>query len=224
VGVARFLERFGLGFLVAHFGREKKTDWEKMANKILLAFIIADALFLITGAIELGFSLVVQNSMFESPTDGPQAARNLLYQRFPLTAGIINAILIFATFLSTIPGIITPTRGWLKLSGWLVVANTLFTLSIGIFLWILSLRTKAEFFPIWSAQNDRVKDLMQTSFSCCGYFNSTAPAFVTDDQCTSPAAAALQRGCASPLSSFLNVFIDDIFTAVFGMVGMCMFT
>lgn len=28
------------------------------------------------------------------------------------------------------------------------------------------------------------------------------------------------RGCAAPLSSFANVFIDNIFTAVFGMAGI----
>lgn len=28
------------------------------------------------------------------------------------------------------------------------------------------------------------------------------------------------RGCASPLASFANVFVDDIFTAVFGMAGL----
>lgn len=50
--------------------------------------------------------------------------------------------------------------------------------------------------------------------------NSTSPAFVTDATCTSPAAAALMRGCAAPIASFANVFVDDIFTAVFGMAGV----
>lgn len=57
-------------------------------------------------------------------------------------------------------------------------------------------------------------------FACCGYLNSTSPAFVTDSTCTSPAAAALMRGCAAPIASFANVFVDDIFTAVFGMAGV----
>lgn len=57
-------------------------------------------------------------------------------------------------------------------------------------------------------------------FNCCGFLNSTSPAFVTDAQCPSPAAAALQPGCAASIGLFGNVFIDDIFTAVFGMVGV----
>lgn len=45
------------------------------------------------------------------------------------------------------------------------------------------------------------------------------PAFVTDETCTSPAAAALSRGCATAISSFSNIHIDNIFTVVFGVVG-----
>jgi hypothetical protein len=56
-----------------------------MANKVLLAYVVADGLFVVMGAIMLGFSVVVQNFMFEEPIEGEQAARNLLYQRFPLT-------------------------------------------------------------------------------------------------------------------------------------------
>ena len=67
---------------------------------------------------------------------------------------------------------------------------------------------------------DRVTDKGDKQFNCCGYFNSSAPAFVTDTTCPSPAAAALMRGCAIPIGSFANVFVDDIFTAVFGMCGV----
>jgi hypothetical protein len=29
----------------------------------------------------------------------------------------------------------------------------------------------------------------------------------------------MMRGCATPISSFANVFLDNIFTALFGVVG-----
>jgi len=50
--------------------------------------------------------------------------------------------------------------------------------------------------------------------------NSTSPAFVTDAVCPSPASAAMTKGCATPITSFANIFVDNIFTAVFGMVGI----
>jgi hypothetical protein len=190
-----------------------------MPNKVLATYIAVDAVFVATGAIMLGFCLVVQNVMFETPIAGDQAARDLLYQRFPLTAGIVNSVFIFVTFLATIPGVIMPTRGWLKLGVYMTTFSALFSMIIGLYLWILTLKTKEDFFQLWITQSDAARDLMQTTFECCGYFNSTSPAFITDATCPSPAAAALMKGCAAPITSFANIFIDDIFTAVFGMVG-----
>jgi hypothetical protein len=124
------------------------------------------------------------------------------------------------TFLVTIPGIVMPTRSWLKLGVYMTVVCALFSMVLGLWLWILTLNTKESFQLLWIAQPAAVQDLMQTKFQCCGYLNSTSPAFVTDATCPSPAAAALMRGCSTPITSFVNVFIDDIFTAVFGMVGV----
>lgn len=66
---------------------------------------------------------------------------------------------------------------------------------------------------------ESVIDKLIFQFQCCGYLNSTSPAFVTDSVCPSPAAATLLRGCSTSMSSFANAFINDLFTAVFGMVG-----
>lgn len=56
-----------------------------MVNKVLAAFIAVDGLFAITGAIMLAFSVIVLNTCFNPPNEGVEAARDLLYQRFPLT-------------------------------------------------------------------------------------------------------------------------------------------
>lgn len=56
-----------------------------MVNKVLVAYVVADLAFVITGALMVGFCVIVQNQMFEVPTQGDQAVQNLLYQMFPLT-------------------------------------------------------------------------------------------------------------------------------------------
>lgn len=134
-----------------------------MVNKILATFVVADVLFLITGAVTLGFSLIARNNMFEQPDEGQQAARNLIYQKFPFEAGIANAAFIFITFVMTLPGIITPTRGWLKLAAYLITFCALFSLCVGVYLWVLTLTTQFDFFAIWIAQEPGVQNLMQTS-------------------------------------------------------------
>ena len=60
-------------------------DVIKMVNKVLAAFIGVDVRFAITGAILVGFSVIVKNTCFNPPTNGHEAARDLLYQQFPLT-------------------------------------------------------------------------------------------------------------------------------------------
>lgn len=73
--------------------------------------------------------------------------------------------MIFATFVLTLPAIAMPTRGWLKISSYLVVANALFSVVIGLYLWITTLRTKENFSPVWNAQTPNVQSLMQTTVS-----------------------------------------------------------
>ncbi|KAI0802465.1 tetraspanin [Xylaria sp. FL0064] len=191
-----------------------------MVNRVLATFVGIDILFAITGAIIVGFSVIVRNTCFNPPTNGNEAARDLLYQQFPLSAGIGNGIFTFIAFISTLPALATNSRSWLKVAIFLVVVDALFTLIIGLDLWIFTLRVKETFATLWSAQLPEVQGLMQDAFKCCGYFNSTSPAFHTDSTCPSPATAALMTGCATPLSRFSNTFIDNIFTALFGVVGV----
>lgn len=58
-----------------------------MPNKILLAYICTDIAFVAMGALELGFAIIINNVKDQDPANGMEAARNLLYQRFPLTGG-----------------------------------------------------------------------------------------------------------------------------------------
>ncbi|PNY26701.1 Uncharacterized protein TCAP_03369 [Tolypocladium capitatum] len=191
-----------------------------MPNMVFLATLAADVLFLATGCIELGFSLVVNSQMTNAPQDGQGAIRNLLYQSFPLTAGIVNAVFILVAFFFTLPGFVSPVRVWFKLGGLMITFSGLFTMCVGVYLWVMTLQFKQSFFPTFVAQDPAVHKLIQQSFQCCGYFNSTTPAFVTDATCPSPAAASLVTGCGPAISNFSNIFLDNIFTALFGMVGV----
>ncbi|KAJ4264002.1 hypothetical protein NW762_006041 [Fusarium torreyae] len=191
-----------------------------MVDKIFLATVIADILFLASGVMELIFSLVVRSLMNNMPSDGVDATRNLLYQRFPLTAGIVNAVFILVTFAATLPGLVMPARSFLKVSGYMVTLCSIFTMCVAVYLWVMTLKMRGQFFNIYIEQEPEVQSLIQNSFQCCGYYNSTTPAFVMDSTCSSPASAALLRGCATSISSFANLHIDGIFTVLFGIVGI----
>jgi hypothetical protein len=46
------------------------------------------------------------------------------------------------------------------------------------------------------------------------------PPFVIDNICPDARTAANKMGCVGPFSSFANTYLDTIFTAAFGIVGI----
>lgn len=134
-----------------------------MANKVFTTTLGISLLFLASGCLELGFSLVVRNMMSNRPESGQEAVRNLLYQMFPLTAGIANGAATLATFAFTLLGLMSPMRSWLKAGGYLITMCGLFTLCLGVYLWIMTLRLKDGFFPTYLELEPGVQSLVQQS-------------------------------------------------------------
>ncbi|KAK7724861.1 hypothetical protein SLS57_004132 [Botryosphaeria dothidea] len=191
-----------------------------MANKLMLTFLGFEVLFLLSGGLLIGFALFSESSMRSKPTPDT-VAPHILLKRTPLTAIIVNAIFIFATFLMALPAIFLPTnRGWLRLHGYMVTFCATFTLVVGLILWIETLQTRSMLGIIWASEAPEAQSLMQQKFKCCGYANPTSPPFVTDATCTDAIVAANLGGCIGPFSSFANQYLDVIFTAAFGVVGL----
>lgn len=77
-------------------------------------------------------------------------------------AAVANAILVFVTFLASVPAILMPSaRGWLKLHGYLVVVCAVVSLVIGLTLWLDTLRTRSNLSAVWALQTPTVQSLLQ---------------------------------------------------------------
>ena len=50
--------------------------------------------------------------------------------------------------------------------------------------------------------------------------NSTTPMYVVDSVCTGDIVAAAEGGCVAPFANFAERWINLLFTALFGIVGM----
>jgi hypothetical protein len=134
---------------------------------------------------------------------------------------MVNALLVFATFIISLPALALPTnRKWLTLQGWMVVACSFFSLILGLFIWFDTLQTRKNLSIIWSEQPMAVQSLLQTRFQCCGYLNSMTPPFIVNNVCPDSNTASQMIGCVGPFSSFANSYLDIIFTAAFGIVGI----
>ena len=75
-----------------------------MPTKLMMAFVGFDFLFAGCGGLLLGFSLMSEAAMQEKPTVA-NVTQNLLLGQCPLTAGVVNAIFIFVTFLLSLPAL-----------------------------------------------------------------------------------------------------------------------
>jgi len=189
-------------------------------NKLMLMFLLVDFFFLACGGLLLGFSLVATQREKSTPTV-KNVAYNLLLTECPLTAGVVNAILVFVTFLASLPALAMPmNRGWLKLQGWLVVVCSVFTLVLGLFMWFDTLQTRKNLGVMWGRQSMQVQVLLQERFNCCGYLDSMSPPILGNNVCPDPASAAMKQGCVGPFAAFANIYLDLIFTAAFGIVGV----
>ncbi|KAF2190533.1 hypothetical protein K469DRAFT_560112 [Zopfia rhizophila CBS 207.26] len=191
-----------------------------MPTKLMMIFVGTDFIFAACGGLILGFSLMAEQNMTASPTS-ENVAPNLLLNQCPLTAGVVNSIFIFITFLLSLPALFLPqNRGWLRAQGWLVVFCATFTLGLGLAVWASTLQTRRNLAMLWARETPLVQSLLQQKFDCCGYFNSTSPPFIQDGTCTNSLVAVQKGGCIGQFSSFTNSYLDVIFTAAFGIVGV----
>ncbi|KAF2404175.1 hypothetical protein EJ06DRAFT_469708 [Trichodelitschia bisporula] len=189
-------------------------------NKLMLTYLLISFLFLSCAGLLIGFAILSEAAERAPPTIS-NIAFEILLRQCPLTGAIVNAIFMFATFLVSLPALALPmNRGWLKLQGWLVVLCSVFTLSLGLFVWFDTLQTRSNLNGVWGRQGAEVQSLLQQRFNCCGYLDSTSPPFIRDTTCPSASVAAMKGGCVGPFSAFANNYLDLIFTAAFGIVGV----
>lgn len=88
-------------------------------------------------------------------------------------AAIGNAVMVFFTFLMTIPAIVMPmTRGWLKFGGYLTVVCAIFTMVIGLDIWFETLKSRKNLSTIWNRQPASTQSLLQQKvcFESAAYF------------------------------------------------------
>lgn len=192
----------------------------RATNTLLLLYFAIDVLFVAVGGLILGFTIISQSSMQRDATE-ETVAQLVLLGRVPLTAGIVNAVLIFITFFVSLPTFFLPAnRTWLRAQGWFIVVTTVYTLCLGLAIWLETLQTRRRLATVWEEQRPLVQSLLQQRFNCCGYENERTPPFVQDNVCTNSLVAATAGGCKQAFSAFANSFLDKIFTALFGAVAV----
>jgi hypothetical protein len=150
-------------------------------NYLMIVYLVVNFFFLACGGLLFAFSFLGRQQQ-QSALTPSNVAFALLLNQCPLTgmilpapsshaltipkAGLVNALLVFVTFVASLPALAFPTnRRWLTLQGWMVVACSFFSLILGLFIWYDTLQTGKNLSIIWSEQPMAVQSLLQTRVS-----------------------------------------------------------
>ncbi len=134
-------------------------------------------------------------------------------------AVLANAAAIFLTFLFSIPSIIFKTRCWHRIYTLLIIGCAILTLGAGLNIWLTNLQTRHDLHSFWGMQSAAEQSLLQNQFSCCGYFDSISPPFITDNVCMTAETAVSLGGCASAFGLYANHALAVVFAIIFGIAG-----
>jgi hypothetical protein len=78
---------------------------------------------------------------------------------------------VFITSALAIPSLVfRDSRFWLKLQGWMIVACSIFTLVLGLIIWIETLKTRAELSTVWGRQTVTVQSFLQQKVNTLSFF------------------------------------------------------
>jgi len=188
-------------------------------NRVIAFYIVVDLLFLATGGLLLSATLT-QNDDWNAPTK-TNVARKMILSLCPLKAAFVNGIFIVFAFLLSLPGLALPTsRMWLWLHGWLVAFCTTFTLALGVDVWLRTLKTRLNLGSLWARQSPQIQGLLQETFQCCGYMDSSTSPFQPNSVCPDRLKAASMPACVWPFYNYANKYLGMIFTVSFAIVAL----
>lgn len=191
-----------------------------MARKTLFIFVGLNLVYLLCAGLHLFIPLFTRAQLKEGPTLS-NVANNLLLDECPLTASMVNAGLMFLSFLISVPAMFKKQNlVLLQIHAWTIVACAVFTLGIGLEIWFSTLKTRSNLEPLWNRQSTFVQSMLQFKFKCCGY--NDPKVFITDGTCPNVADATRHGGCMGPFALFANQFLDVVFTTFFAFVAVDM--
>ncbi|KAF3917940.1 hypothetical protein ABW20_dc0109934 [Dactylellina cionopaga] len=190
-------------------------------NKLLGVFIFFDILHLGSA-----IGLIIAGHIFMQHMDNMElnvenSPYVILLYHLPCVPIFINGIVSAVTFMMSLPGLMLPqSLFWMRMHGWLLVVSAVYSLILGILIWLDTLTERAQMYQAWTDVGPSVQTLLQQKFRCCGYLNSMEPLFVTDSVCTNALVASQTRPCVGPFTTFEDLYFNTAFTLLFGVVAL----
>jgi hypothetical protein len=189
-------------------------------RRLNFTYALTNLFFIAAGAVTIAVSLIWRTAAVNSPTTGP-VERNIIFLMTPTMFGIGAGVITVIAGVLSLPALAVTTRGWLRVQAWAVFVASLVLLVVGLKVWTLTLDEKDNILAAYTQTSPNTIEALEERFNCCGFFNSTSPPFVVSpNACPDSATAATRNGCVIPLQPFADLYLDRLFTTLFGFVGI----
>ncbi|KAF3161632.1 phospholipid scramblase 1 [Orbilia oligospora] len=190
-------------------------------NKLLGFFLFFDILQLGSAILLIIAGHLFMQHMDTMKLDVENSPYVILLYHLPCTPIFVNGIISAVAFMFSLPAVLLPqSLFWLRLHGWMLVVCAVYSLVLGILVWVDTLTERAQMYQAWIDVGPTVQTLLQQKFECCGYVSAMEPLFVTDKVCPNALAASQTKPCVGPFTAFEDEFFNTVFTALFGIVGL----
>jgi len=185
-----------------------------VSKRLMGVWAFFDVCLLAAGAVTVALSIVWR---------APDVLRNMVISDSDLTAGMILGIALLITFAISIGAIVQRnhiTIG-LVILNWALIIDCIGIVIVGTFVWYYTLQERNNFHTVFSQQTPQIQQAVQDKLQCCGYFNTSDLVSFGGSLCLDQAAAdKVNTTCVGPITNFADVTLNDIFTTVYGFMGV----
>jgi len=191
-----------------------------MVSKTLMGVWVAlDIILLAAGVLALALSIVWR---------APNILINMALSSAYLNAGTILGVALLISFIISIVAILQRnhvTIG-LVLLNYALVVDAIGILVVGTIIWFSTLQERAHFHGWWVDTSPEIRITLQDMFQCCGYFSGTDFAEVGGSFCQSQdfisslATDVLSNFCVTPITSFVDMTLNNVFSTIYGFMAI----
>lgn len=185
----------------------------------MISWAVLDVLLLAAGVVALALSIVWR---------APNILMNMVLSHADLTAGTVLGVALLITFAVSLGAVVQRnhiTMGLVVLNYALLI-DAVGIVIIGTFVWFYTLQERANFHQLWLSASSATRIALQDQLRCCGYFNGTDLAEIGGNFCQNQtfistlASNATSNFCVTPITSFADMTLNNVFTTVYGFMAI----
>jgi hypothetical protein len=185
-----------------------------VSKRLIGVWAFFDFCLLAAGVVSIVLSIVWHS---------PNLLMNMVFNSADLTAGLALGVALLVTFAISISAIIQPNHVTIGLVilNWALVLDALGIVIIGTFVWFYTLQERDNFHRVFQDLTTTQRISIQDQLHCCGYFDGT-DSEIGGAFCQTAAFAQLNTtvNCVTPITSFADSSLSNVFTTVYGFMAI----